>query len=328
MSEPDGTPENSMEAILASIRRIIAEDGIQPPPGVRPAPLTRPEPSIQPNPLAVEPSPPPPSPPPPSPPPPNPPAPPVAARPASQPVFTVSLIDPAPAAAPKPAPQPPTSAPAPVPAPDLLAPQAVWGVLGDRAIAGEELVLTQMVAEDGSVVALAKPGSLATASPRPPTEPLDVLLLTDALPGSMPDVAMPVAPPQKPVPPSAPLPAPAPVLAAKPPAASAPPEPVQPVSPPPPAPKPSVDADRPRVGLAAPETLVTSAAVLEQLARVRSQVRAAQPNPPAGSIATANLEELVRQSLEPKIQEWLNANLLQIVERLVQQEIDRISSRT
>ena len=313
MSEPIGTPETSMEAILASIRRIIAEDGIQPPPGVRPVPLPRAEPSPELNPPVAEASPPPPPVPQPAPP--------------QPPVLTMSLIAPAPAITPAPVPASPPPAAPPVPQPAPEAPQAVWGVLGDRAGGGEELVLTQMVADDGSVVALSKRGSPAAAGVQPPAQPLDVLLLTDALPGSMPDVAMPVTPPQKPQPPAAPIPVPSPKPAATP-VVSARPEPAQPVSPPRPAPKPSVDAERPRVGLAAPETLVTSAAVLEQLARVRSQVRASSPNPPAGSIATANLDELVRQSLEPKIQEWLNANLLQIVERLVQQEIDRISRRT
>lgn len=286
MSEPIGTPETSMEAILASIRRIIAEDGIQPPPGARPAPLSRPEPSPQPNPPAAEPNPPaaelgpaPSSPPPRV----------TAAQPAlsSPPVFTMSLITPAPAAAPAFAAEPisPVSAPESVPEP--VAPNAVRGVLRDRAGTGEELVLTQMVADDGSVVAQAKRGS-----------PSAVLLLTDALPAGMPDVAVPVTPPQKSEPSARP------------------------------APKPVGDAGRLRVGLAGPETPVTSAAVLEQLSRARSQARAASPNPPASPMATANLEELVRQSLEPKIQEWLNANLLEIVERLVQQEIDRISRRT
>jgi uncharacterized protein len=40
-----------------------------------------------------------------------------------------------------------------------------------------------------------------------------------------------------------------------------------------------------------------------------------------------SLEDFVRQSLEPKIQEWLHANLEDMVERLVQEEIQRISRR-
>ena len=43
--------------------------------------------------------------------------------------------------------------------------------------------------------------------------------------------------------------------------------------------------------------------------------------------AGLSVEDLVRQSLEPKIQEWLNANLPDIVERLVQQEIERIARK-
>ena len=45
------------------------------------------------------------------------------------------------------------------------------------------------------------------------------------------------------------------------------------------------------------------------------------------SDGSPSLEDFVRQSLEPKIQEWLNANLEDIVERLVQEEIQRISRR-
>src|ERR1043166_1510326 len=245
MSEPTGTPETSMEAILASIRRMIAEDGIQPPPAARPTPLPRPEPSFQSNPSVAEPSPPPSSLSPP----------PAAAQPAplQSPVFTMPLVTPAPAVAMALDSQPPASAPAPESVVEPVAPDTVWSVRGDRAGAGEELVLTQMLADDGSVVAVAKRGSLSAPLP---SAPLDVLLLTDALPGVMPDVAVPVRPPPK----SEPPPRPAPKLAG--------------------------DAKRPRVGLAAPDTVVTSSAVLEQLSLVRSQVRAASPNPPARSIAT------------------------------------------
>ncbi|HYV88801.1 MAG TPA: hypothetical protein VFA91_09490, partial [Candidatus Polarisedimenticolia bacterium] len=64
-------------------------------------------------------------------------------------------------------------------------PAAVWGILGDQpAGTGAELVLTQMVAEDGSVVAFDKaaPGSpVARASAKAAdttaqSQPLDVLL--------------------------------------------------------------------------------------------------------------------------------------------------------
>ena len=230
-------------------------------------------------------------------------------------------------------------------------PAAVWGILGDQpAGTGEELVLTQMVAEDGSVVAWDKaapgtPAVRATAKPADgtsPSPPLDVLLLTDALPGGMADADLAVVPP--PAPPPAPAPAPviqpAPVMAAAPPVA------------PRPEPAPRPDVDRVRVGLSPSQSLIQSNPVLEELARGRSQSAgqsAGQSAPqapnqtasqPAGQasgqpvapalvpLSAQTVEELVRQSLEPKIHEWLNANLKEMVERLVQQEIDKISRRT
>lgn len=284
-----------MEAILASIRRIIAEDNIQPPPGVPPAPPKPRQGPIEPSPVLLNPA-------------PSPQIQPVAVEPAaSQPVAPLA----APAAA------APSVSPASAAAPSVSAspaPSAVWGVLGDQHGAGKELVLTQMVAEDGSVVSFEKsrargaPAQAATPAP-PKSEPLDVLLLTDALPGSLPDVAMPVTPPLNPAPnpaqavPTQPAPLAAPVAAPRTPAAA--------------------EQDRARVGLASPEALVTSAAVLEQVTRARNQP-AGQASAPS---AAPTLEDLVRQSLEPRIQEWLNAHLQEIVERLVQKEIDRISSR-
>ena len=228
MSEPRGTPEASMEEILASIRRIISEDGSPPPP---------------------------------------------------QP--------PAPQAAPPAASSPPPPAPQPLPPAIPSGPTSVWGIPGDRPTAnGEELVLTQMLAEDGSVVALDRPvaGAPATTGCVEPSKarPLDVLLLTDALPPTLSQGPRPTAPvaTQKPVAPAAPLP-----------------------------------GEKYFIGLAAPESSIQSGAVVSQLTRDRARDDA------------PTLEELVRQSLEPKIREWLNANLKDIVERLVQQEIDRISRR-
>ena len=288
MNEPLGTTETSMEAILASIRRIIAEDQIQPPPGIRLPPLARPEPDEQKPPPALVPDPPSSLAPSPSDAEVAPPAP-----------FVPQIVAPPDVPVPPATPLPmadvvvlrPSSAPELAAAPEPAEPKSGQDESGNRAPTGEELVLTQMVGEDGSVVAVDKRGTPASQQ----SQPLDVLLLTDALPGSTPDVANAESVPR--------------------------PAPPRPTS------RPASDLDRPRVGLAAPQTAVTSAAVLEQLARVRSQM-AASADPLAGALGAASLEDLVRQSLEPKIQEWLNANLLEIVERLVQQEIDKISRRT
>ncbi len=60
--------------------------------------------------------------------------------------------------------------------------------------------------------------------------------------------------------------------------------------------------------------------------------RPLQPAIPASAPAAAGsmptLEDLVRQSLDPKIQDWLNANLKDMVERLVQKEIESIRRRS
>ena len=344
MSEPNGTPpETSMEAILASIRRIIAEDGIQPPPGQQLPPM-RPAPALvsapQPQPPAIA----------------APPAQPAPAQSVPAQPITVQAEPPVQPVIVQPVVIQPGAVTSPEP-PVAKSPAAVWGILGDQpAGTGEELVLTQMVAEDGSVVALDKaPGTPPTraaakaADMTAPSRPLDVLLLTDALPGNMPDADLAVVPPPAPIPAASPPPAPA----AAAPIPAAPPRSVPPVAPArQPEPAPQRESDRVRVGLSPSETLIQSNPVLEELARGRNQSASpptsqsgtkpvsqssgqAGGQPPVPPVAPSlvplgapTVEELVRQSLEPKIQEWLNANLKEMVERLVQQEIDKISRRT
>ena len=221
-----------------------------------------------------------------------------------------AAVQTAPQPTPKPAPIPTVS---PAPAEDTPAPTSVWGVLGDQpAPRGEELVLTQMVSDDGSIVALDRPRGDRPKGDQPAKpvlvepaagamQPLDVLLLTDALPTGVPElVAIPAGttPAAATPPPAASKPAAAPV---KPVAAASPATPRSPT---------------PAFTKPAPEPVIPPSAVLEQLTQRRNQ---------AGS---PTLEDLVRQSLEPKIQEWLNANLKDIVERLVQREIDNISRKT
>lgn len=234
-----------MEEILASIRRIISEDGSPPAPQA----------------TAAEPT-----------------APPAAEQPVAAPGQAV----------PPPAPIPPAaaSAPAPQPTQPAIPTTSAWGIPGNQpATAGKELVLTQMLAEDGSVVALDRPNrdAGAAAVPGRPVEPsklqpLDVLLLTDALPTSFPAAQ-------------------AAVMARTP---SAPPPPKV----------------KDQVSHASPERAV------------QSNPTPSQPDRNRTGEGDPTLEEFVRQSLEPKIQEWLNANLKDIVERLVQEEIERISRRT
>ena len=64
--------------------------------------------------------------------------------------------------------------------------------------------------------------------------------------------------------------------------------------------------------------------------RIEEAVPAEIPPPPPPETARAGrtLEEVVREALEPMLRAWLDRNLQEIVERRVQQEIDRISRKS
>lgn len=68
-------------------------------------------------------------------------------------------------------------------------------------------------------------------------------------------------------------------------------------------------------------TFTSSAAALSQLSRT---VRRDKDFPLGGG---RMVEDLVREALEPMLREWLDANLAGIVERLVRQEIERMVRR-
>lgn len=74
-----------------------------------------------------------------------------------------------------------------------------------------------------------------------------------------------------------------------------------------------------------------AASALERLAAVAQQ-QAKAPLPPAPpipgpSISGRNLEDLVQDMLRPMLKQWLDTNLPSIVERMVAQEIIKISKR-
>ena len=73
--------------------------------------------------------------------------------------------------------------------------------------------------------------------------------------------------------------------------------------------------------LVSDSTFATSAAALSQLSRT---VRRDKDFPLGGG---RMVEDLVREALEPMLREWLDANLAGIVERLVRQEIERMVRR-
>lgn len=90
--------------------------------------------------------------------------------------------------------------------------------------------------------------------------------------------------------------------------AAASPQAPAPAAPPPPA---------PRAGLVAPETADASRLALSALSQLRLK---------GGDPADDTLAGLVREMLRPMLKEWLDAELPAIVERLVLQEIARLTA--
>jgi cell pole-organizing protein PopZ len=153
------------------------------------------------------------------------------------------------------------------------------------------LVLTHALPEGGSVLTLA-PGEAGQEEP---------LLLTQPVAAEAP------APPSKPTP--------------------APPNPprwIRPLPHPviPPAAAPSPAAPAPVAPPASPASGVSP--------RAAPAAPPAAPPPAAPEVARSGrtLEEVVREALEPMLRTWLDRNLQEIVERRVQQEIDRISRKS
>jgi uncharacterized protein len=75
------------------------------------------------------------------------------------------------------------------------------------------------------------------------------------------------------------------------------------------------------------DRLVSGAAAAASIASM-SQLAPARPGPIASMAlgdAGRTLEDLVRELLRPMLKDWLDAQLPKIVERLVQEEIQRMS---
>jgi cell pole-organizing protein PopZ len=73
--------------------------------------------------------------------------------------------------------------------------------------------------------------------------------------------------------------------------------------------------------LVSEETLAASTAALSQLAHSVGRTRDASSGP------SPTVEELVRGAVEPMLKQWLDANLSRIVERMVREAIDRVVRR-
>lgn len=258
MTQPAKAQEPSMEEILASIRRIIADDEAKP--AAAPVAAAKPEP-----------------------PKPAPPSKPVAMT------LPPAASSPAPAAA-KPA-APPKPAPAPPPKPAAPPPAASDAGNSQDDIDALLAGLDASTTEEEVRPAPAPP-------PEPEPEP-DVLELTD-------DMALPEPP--------APTPLPHPPFHKAPLAndlefAEAAPRPRAPE----PAPPSSWSAEPP----AAPMLSQTTVAAVESAF-----------NSLASTVLSNNartLEDLVKEMLRPMLKSWLDDNLPTLVERIVRQEIERVS---
>lgn len=130
-----------------------------------------------------------------------------------------------------------------------------------------------------------------------------------------------------PPPPSPPVPAPPPAVEAAapqvPPSPSSSPSPAVPApSPVPPSPAPVPEAST-QSGLLAPEVAEKASSsvgsLLRTLASERQQVAVRAGGP--------TIEDLMREEIRPLLKAWLDANLPQLVERLVRAEIERVVGR-
>jgi cell pole-organizing protein PopZ len=201
------------------------------------------------------------------------------------------------------------------------------------------LVLTEMVQDDGSVVSLQ---SAATSAPAQPDEAsVDSLLrrtlLAETTPSSAASIsftattevaAIGIEPKASLMPletPAAKPSVPAETGAKPKPADAAPDKPPAWLSPTPPPPKEERTAvsseGLKKPELVSEEALAASTAALAQLAQSVTRTREPAPG------ASKTLEEVVRESVEPLLKQWLDQHLPRIVERMVREAIDRVVRR-
>lgn len=93
----------------------------------------------------------------------------------------------------------------------------------------------------------------------------------------------------------------------------------------PPAPKPA--AAPTDEGLASKETIAASAAKLDALKNIPDPMLPPMAPSGLGFRNGTSIEDLVLESLKPMLKEWLDTNLPGMVERLVEKEIRKLSSR-
>jgi len=82
------------------------------------------------------------------------------------------------------------------------------------------------------------------------------------------------------------------------------------------------DTQMPRAGLLAPETEAAATSAVGSLVRTLASERTLQAHRGGPTI-----EDIVREELRPLLKQWLDANLPDLVERLVRSEIERVVRR-
>ena len=147
----------------------------------------------------------------------------------------------------------------------------------------------------------------------PEEQPDDVLVLDSSMLVEEPAAAAtppepPAEPPPVPVAAPPPIAAAPPVVAPPPPIAAQPPAPME-IMPPPPT-------------LLAPETAAAATTSVGNLMRTLASERTLQVHRDGPTI-----EDIVREELRPLLKQWLDANLPDLVERLVRAEIERVVRR-
>lgn len=79
------------------------------------------------------------------------------------------------------------------------------------------------------------------------------------------------------------------------------------------------------------QTANATSAAFDRLVQAASQqaapAAAAAPRPPSPTVGGRALEDMVAEMLRPMLKQWLDANLPSVVERLVQQEIQKMTRR-
>jgi hypothetical protein len=89
-------------------------------------------------------------------------------------------------------------------------------------------------------------------------------------------------------------------------------------------------ASNPASGIFSPQTAGAATSAFDRLTQAALQQNAPPPAPPkpsAGPAGPKSVEDLAREMLRPMLQQWMDANLPGMVERLVQQEIQRLTKR-